>query len=87
MDLKFLRQWYKELFVQAELYNALGAELPYGVTVTQRQGGENPVFVMNFSEKPVILMPQGEWEDVDTKERIFDRFTLEAYSCRVLKKK
>lgn len=87
MDLKFLRQWYKELCVQAELYNALGAELPYGVTVTQRQGGENPVFVMNFSEKPVILMPQGEWEDVDTKERIFDRFTLEAYSCRVLKKK
>lgn len=87
MDLKFLRQWYKELCVQAELYNALGAELPYGVTVTQRQGGEDPVFVMNFSEKPVILMPQGEWEDVDTKERIFDRFTLEAYSCRVLKKK
>lgn len=81
----FLRKFYKNLFAEAGLQNPLGASLPYGVTVTAREGKENEVFVMNFSHEPVLLSGIGSFEETDTGIRHKGQMELEALSCKVLR--
>ena len=88
-DLAFLRAFYKDVFAEAGLHNALGAELPYGVTVTERCGaaGEEAkriVFVMNFKNEPVTVEGIGRWTDAESGEACEGSFGLEAFQCRVL---
>ena len=82
----FLRAFYKDVFAEAGLENALGAELPYGVTVTERMGKERVVFVMNFRNEPVCVDGIGTWTDAETGEACADRLQLAAFQCRVLTK-
>lgn len=88
-DLAFLRAFYKDVFAEAGLHNALGAELPYGVTVTERCGaaGEEAkriVFVMNFKNEPVTVEGIGKWTDAESGEACEGSLGLEAFQCRVL---
>lgn len=88
-DLAFLRAFYKDVFAEAGLHNALGAELPYGVTVTERCGaaGEEAkriVFVMNFKNEPVTVEGIGRWTDSESGEACEGSLGLEAFQCRVL---
>ena len=88
-DLAFLRAFYKDVFAEAGLHNALGAELPYGVTVTERCGaaGEEKkqiVFVMNFKNEPVTVEGIGRWTDAESGEACEGSLRLEAFQCRVL---
>ena len=88
-DPAFLRAFYKDVFAEAGLHNALGAELPYGVTVTERCGaaGEEAkriVFVMNFKNEPVTVEGIGRWVDAESGEACEDSLRLEAFQCRVL---
>jgi len=88
-DPAFLRAFYKDVFAEAGLHNALGAELPYGVTVTERCGaaGEEAkriVFVMNFKNEPVTVEGIGRWTDAESGEACEGSLRLEAFQCRVL---
>ena len=88
-DLAFLRAFYKDVFAEAGLQNALGVELPYGVTVTERCGaaGEEEkriIFVMNFKNEPVTVEGIGRWTDAESGEACEDSLGLEAFQCRVL---
>ena len=88
-DLSFLRAFYKDVFAEAGLQNALGAELPYGVTVTERcgaagEGGKRIVFVMNFKNEPVTVEGIGRWTDAESGEACEGSLRLKAFQCRVL---
>ena len=69
-DAAFYRAFYRDLFEKTGLHNPLGAELPYGVTVTERTApdGRGLLFVMNFSTTrgdPRVRPPVGRGERRD----------------------
>lgn len=82
--LDFLRAFYKNMFEKAGIANPLGVSLPYGVTVTKREGRQTVVFVMNFLSKPVELTGCGVWRDVETDTVYRDVLSLEGFSCKIL---
>ena len=84
--LEFLRDFYRKLFVETGLENALKTELPYGVTVTERLGedGKRVVFVMNFKNEPVRIEGTGSWTDAETKAAYDGTLLLEPFECKVL---
>lgn len=82
--LDFLRAFYKNMFEKAGIANPLGVSLPYGVTVTKREGRQTVVFVMNFLSKPVELTGCGVWRDVETDTVYRDVLSLEDFSCKIL---
>lgn len=88
-DLAFLRAFYKDVFAEVSLHNALDIELPYGVTVTERssadgEGEKRIVFVMNFKNEPVMVEGIGKWMDAESGETCEGSLELEAFQCRVL---
>ena len=94
-DMDFLRVFYRDMFQKAGLQNALGIELPYGVTITERvpQKGykgqaaeEGVVFVMNFRHEPAELSGLGEWKDAENGEIVSSVLRMEKLSCRILTK-
>ena len=86
-DLAFLRAFYADIFARAGLENALGTELPYGVTVTERIGadGKRAVFVMNFRNEPVTVNGTGKWINAETETVCWERLELNAFECLVLR--
>ncbi len=80
----FLRVFYKTVFTKAGLENPLGVSLPYGVTVTKREGARSVVFVMNFRSEPVEITGCGTWKDVETGSVYHNVLSLEGFSCKVL---
>ena len=89
-DISFLRAFYGDMFKRAGLKNALGTELPYGVTVTERAGtdgdGRDLVFVMNFKNEPVCVGGAGKWTDADSGAVYEGRLELGAFQCVVLER-
>ena len=87
-DMDFLRAFYSDLFDRAGLANALGAKLPYGVTVTERSGadGKGVVFVMNFRNEPVCIDGVGKWTDAESGAVYEGKLELGAFQCAVLDK-
>lgn len=86
-DLAFLRAFYADIFARAGLENALGTELPCGVTVTERIGadGKRAVFVMNFRNEPVTVNGTGKWINAETETVCWERLELNAFECLVLR--
>ena len=84
---EFLRAFYRDVFAEAGLNNALGAELPYGVTVTERTGedGRKLVFVMNFRNEPVRVEGVGKWTDAESGETYEGYLELEPFRCMILR--
>lgn len=80
----FLRAFYKTVFTKAGLENPLGVSLPYGVTVTKREGTQSVVFVMNFRSESVEITGCGTWKDVETGSVYHNVLSLEGFSCKVL---
>ena len=89
-DISFLRAFYGDMFKRAGLKNALGTELPYGVTVTERAGtdgdGRELVFVMNFKNEPVCVGGAGKWTDAESGAVYEGRLELGAFQCVVLER-
>lgn len=85
-DLEFLRSFYGDVFREAGLNNALGVELPYGVTVTERTGtdGKKLVFVMNFKNEPVRVEGVGKRTDAESGKVYEGYLELGAFGCIVL---
>lgn len=82
----FLRVFYRDLFEELGLHNPLGISLPYGVTVTAREGERSVVFVMNFSSEQVKLEGVSGWKDADTGSVCEGELTLDGFSCKILLK-
>ena len=89
-DISFLRAFYGDMFKRAGLKNALGTELPYGVTVTERAGtdgdGRDLVFVLNFKNEPVCVGGAGKWTDAESGAVYEGRLELGAFQCVVLER-
>ena len=89
-DISFLRAFYGDMFKRAGLKNALGTELPHGVTVTERAGtdgdGRELVFVMNFKNEPVCVGGAGKWTDAESGAVYEGRLELGAFQCVVLER-
>ena len=99
-DTEFLRAFYKDVFESAGLENALGTELPYGVTVTERTGTYSApadadaetekhkcvVFVMNFRNEPVCVDGIGKWTDAESGAVYEGKLELGAFQCAVLER-
>ena len=89
-DISFLRAFYGDMFKRAGLKNALGTELPYGVTVTERAGtdgdGRDLVFVMNFKNEQVCVGGAGKWTDAESGAVYEGRLELGAFQCVVLER-
>lgn len=90
-DMDFLRAFYGDVFRRAGLCNALDAELPYGVTVSERAGmgadgenGKKVVFVMNFRHEPVEIKVPGEWTDAESGEVYKGVLAMEKLSCKLI---
>ncbi|HJA65923.1 MAG TPA: beta-galactosidase trimerization domain-containing protein, partial [Candidatus Mediterraneibacter cottocaccae] len=97
-DTEFLRAFYRDVFGSTGLKNALGTELPYGVTVTKRTcadpaladgaaektGYGDVVFVMNFRNEPVCVDGIGKWTDAENGAVCEGKLELEAFQCAVL---
>lgn len=85
-DLEFLRAFYGDVFQRAGLENPLCAELPYGVTVTERTGmdGRKFVFVMNFRNEPVCVEGIGSRTDAESGAVYENRLELRAFQCVLL---
>lgn len=87
-DIAFLRAFYGDVFVRAGLENALGVELPYGVTVTERNGGDrDAVFVMNFKNESVCVDGIGGWADAESGAVCEGELKLRPFQCVVLERK
>ncbi len=84
----FLRVFYKDRLREAGLENALGAELPYGVTVTERVGGggKEIVFVMNFRDETVKFPAAGSWTDAESGQKYGGTLEIGPFGCIVLKR-
>ena len=80
----FLRAFYRTVFKKASLSNPLGASLPYGVTVTKREGIRSVIFVMNFSSAPCEIAGRGIWKDAETGSIYRDKLSLDGFSCKIL---
>ena len=89
-DISFLRAFYGDMFKRAGLKNALGTELPYGVTVTERAGtdgdGRDLEFVLNFKNEPVCVGGAGKWTDAESGAVYEGRLELGAFQCVVLER-
>ncbi len=87
MGQDFLNDFYHRLFAELGLKNALGAELPYGVMVTERTAEEPAVFVMNFSaEEKTVAGICGSWKDLENNEPVEGMLRLDAYGVRILQR-
>ena len=64
---------------------ALKAVLPYGVTVTERKGGEGSLFFLqNFNPEPTAVTLEKAYLDAETGENLSGPVTLAPYECRIL---
>lgn len=86
-DRGFLNAFYRDVFEQAGIKNALGVSLPYGVTVTERcaEDGRRVIFIMNFKNEPVLISGIGRYEDAESKEVYEGEIELEAFQCILLR--
>ena len=84
LGLDFLNVFYKELAKAAGIENPLKAELPYGVTVSERKGEKNLIFVQNFKEENVTVEGIGSFTQADTGELIEGKIELAPFECKVL---
>ena len=87
-DMEFLRSFYGDRLKEAGVQNALGTDLPYGVTVAERMGsdGRSLVFVMNFRNEAVTVRGTGKWADAESERTYDGSMTLGAFECLVLRK-
>lgn len=85
---RFLSAFYADRFREADLVNPLGVELPYGVTVTARNGedGKQIVFVMNFRNEPVRVDGIGTWTDVENGTIYTDSLEMGSFGCVLLRR-
>jgi beta-galactosidase len=85
----FEYDFYSGLIDELQLFRAIDAKLPKGVSAQYRTDGEKEfVFVMNFSEddKVVTISSRDQYKDMVTDELITEEIKLDGFGVRVLEK-
>lgn len=80
----FYNDFYKECLNKAGIKNPLKAELPYGVTVSERKGENSLIFLQNFNNRNVTVKTEGAYEEADTGTRWEGKIEMGAFECKVL---
>ena len=81
----FLRDLVRLVTCQTGNVCALKAELPYGVTVTERKGGEGSLFFLqNFNPESTAVTLEKGYLDAETGETLSGSVVLAPYECRIL---
>lgn len=83
---KLLNVFYKECAKAVGIENPLMAELPYGVTASERIGETNLIFVQNFNDARVTVEGIGAYEEADTGNVWSGKIELAPFECKVLKR-
>lgn len=83
----FLNVFYGECLNRVGIENPLRAKLPYGVTVSERKGETDLLFVQNYKEETVEAVCTGEYAEADTGKEWQGRIVLEPFECKVLVRK
>ena len=84
---ELLNVFYGECLKQAGMENPLSAKLPYGVTVSERKGETNLIFVQNYNEKTVEVQGSGTYEEADTGREWQGKIEMAPFECKVLIRK
>ena len=81
----FLRDLIRLVTGQTGNTCAMKAALPYGVTVTERKGGEGSLFFLqNFNPESTAVTLEKGYLDAETGETLSGSVVLAPYECRIL---
>lgn len=82
----FIREFLENLVRQANLGSNFEAELPEGVTVSERvnEAGTSIWFLQNFNKKSINVTLKRSYRNVETGIIHKDKIEMEAFSCYVL---
>lgn len=84
LEQELLNVFYGECMEQAGIRNPLMAKLPYGVTVSERKGETDLIFLQNFREEPTAVKVEGTYEEADTGKVWQGEIRLKEFECKVL---
>ena len=83
----FLTDFYRQIAPQAGAAPCLDAELPAGVTVTQRETNDTEwLFLQNWNDKPATVVLRDRLADAETERPVQGELILEGYTVRILKR-
>lgn len=80
----FLNLFYEKRLKDLGIENPLKTRLPYGVTVSERKGDRNIIFLQNFNEHRVTVETAGAYMEADTGAVLDGSIEMEAFECKVL---
>lgn len=80
----FLNEFYKECAGKAGIENPLKAQLPYGVTVSERKGERNLIFLQNFNDREILVEAAGKYLEIDNETLWDGKITLVPFECKIL---
>lgn len=86
-EVAFIEDFYHELWEEAGVACTLRAELPEGVTVSERKGqdGTSLWFVMNFNAVETEMEFRDSYWDIESGNHVLGLTKLSPYCCMILK--
>ena len=88
-DRELLLDIYKEICDLAGVEANIPDALPYGVTVSKREGvdGQSDIyFLQNFNRQPVEMMLSNPYKNIVTGEILNGTIMLDTYQCLIMEK-
>ena len=83
---RFYCDFYQKCMEEMGIHNPLNAKLPYGVTVSERKGERDMIFLQNFRSERVKAEAEGKYRETDTGAVWEGMIELEAFECKLLEK-
>lgn len=83
---RFYCDFYQKCMEEMGIHNPLNAKLPYGVTVSERKGERDLIFLQNFRNERVKAEAEGKYRETDTGAVWEGMIELEAFECKLLEK-
>lgn len=81
----FLSKFYQDIVELCGIQRNMNIMLPYGVTVTKREGdGRSVYFIQNFNDAVVELVLDQAYRILETDEIVEGKRLLDRYECLVL---
>ena len=82
----FYNDFYGGLMEEMGIENPLSAKLPYGATVSERNGERDIIFLQNFRDENMDVETAGRYEETDTGMLWEGKITLGAFECKILQR-
>lgn len=80
----FLNDFYGECAKEAGIENPMKAKLPYGVTVSERKGERNLIFLQNFNDKEVLVETAVTYIEAGIGSPCTGEIKLAPFECKIL---